>query len=144
MLIFLDTDFTDFIDCDLISIEMVTEDGKHAFYAERSDYIREWESDFVRMAVLPYLGQIPDAACSRIELKQRLWNWFSAMPDQVQNACDSAHDRDLHLGCVRRWPPSQSELDVPMDCVPRRDLNVPQSCIPLPSAGKLPLASRPA
>lgn len=95
MLIFLDTEFTDFIDCDLISIGMVAEDGQHVFYAERNDYKREWESDFVRASVLPYLGKIPEAVCSRDELKRRLWNWFSALPGQLQIACDSAHDRDL-------------------------------------------------
>ncbi len=42
MLIFLDTEFTDFIDCDLISIGMVSEDGRHFFYAEREDYQRDW------------------------------------------------------------------------------------------------------
>jgi len=40
MLIFLDTEFTDFIDCELISIGMVSEDGQHAFYAEVLDLDR--------------------------------------------------------------------------------------------------------
>ena len=48
LMVFLDCEFTDFIDCDLVAIGMVSEDGQHAFYAERNDYRRDWESDFVR------------------------------------------------------------------------------------------------
>lgn len=95
MLIFLDTEFTDFVDCELISIGMVSEDGQHVFYAERSDYRRDWESDFVQMAVLPHLGLQPGAACARDQLKARLWTWFTTLPRHVQIACDSARDLDL-------------------------------------------------
>lgn len=95
MLIFLDTEFTDFIDCELISVGMVSEDGAHVFYAERSDYRREWANEFVRGAVLPYLGKRPEVICTRIELQARLWAWFAALPRHVQIACDSVHDRDL-------------------------------------------------
>lgn len=40
MLIFLDIEFTDFIDCELISIGMVSEDGKHVLYLEVQDFDR--------------------------------------------------------------------------------------------------------
>ncbi len=60
MLLFLDTEFTDFIDIDLISIGLVSEDGSATFYAERNDYRREAASDFVRVAVLPHLEQQPE------------------------------------------------------------------------------------
>jgi hypothetical protein len=95
VLIFLDTEFTDFIDCDLISIGMVSEDGQHVFYAERNDFRHEWENDFVRVAVLPYLGQFPEAVCTREELTQRLRAWFASLPRSVQIACDAQQDLDL-------------------------------------------------
>lgn len=47
MLVFLDTEFTDALDCDLISLAMVREDGQHELYLERSDYRDEWCSGFV-------------------------------------------------------------------------------------------------
>lgn len=34
MLVFLDTKFTDFINCDLVSIGMVGDDGTHEVYAD--------------------------------------------------------------------------------------------------------------
>lgn len=95
MLIFLDCEFTDFIDCELISIGMCSEDGQREFYAERSDYERSWASSFVHEAVLPHLGQIPGAACAHDELTHRLWAWFATLPRHVQLASDSTHDRDL-------------------------------------------------
>lgn len=95
MLLFLDAEFTDFIDIDLISIGLVSEDGRATFYAERNDYRREAISDFVREAVLPHLGQQPEASCSREELTRRLYEWLRGFPATLQIACDSTHDRDL-------------------------------------------------
>ena len=40
MLVFLDTEFTDFTSPDLISIALVAEDGRE-FYAELDDYQRD-------------------------------------------------------------------------------------------------------
>ncbi|CAB3809093.1 hypothetical protein LMG28614_06950 [Paraburkholderia ultramafica] len=39
MRVFVDTEFTDFIDCELVSIALVADDGRE-FYGERSDYDR--------------------------------------------------------------------------------------------------------
>lgn len=57
MLLFLDTEFTDFQDSELISIGLVSECGRHEFYAERTDFDANRCNDFVRSVVLPQLGQ---------------------------------------------------------------------------------------
>lgn len=111
MLIFLDTEFTDFIDIDLISIGMVSEDGR-TFYAERDDYKREAESHFVLEAVKPHLGQQPEVICSREVLTRRLYEWFKTFPGQVQIACDSAHDRDLLWDALEDGLPTNLEPQV--------------------------------
>nr|WP_181375057.1 hypothetical protein [Polaromonas sp. W10N] len=67
MLVFLNTEFTDFARPDLISIALVSEDGQE-FYAERDDYCHADCSDFVRETVQSLLGRVPGAACSRSEL----------------------------------------------------------------------------
>ncbi len=95
MKLFLDCEFTDFLDIELISIAMVSEDGQHEFYAERNDFAHAKCSDFVRAAVEPLLGQHPEAICDREELCRRLWAWFATLPREVQIAADSTHDRDL-------------------------------------------------
>lgn len=94
MLLFLDCEFTDFLDIDLISIGLVSDDGRE-FYAERTDYRREACSEFVYEAVLPLLGKDPAASCTREELKIRLWAFFATLPGEVRLATDSRHDLDL-------------------------------------------------
>lgn len=115
MLLFLDCEFTDFLDIDLISIALVSDTGRHEFYAERTDFRREACSEFVRAAVLPLLGQVSGAGCDREELRTRLWAFFASLPGEVQLATDSRHDLDL-LGDAlgEGWPPNlaRSVLDL--------------------------------
>lgn len=94
MLIFIDTEFTDFVQIDLISIALVAEDGRE-FYAERTDYRHEDCNDFVRAAVVPVLGRVADAACTRTELASRLRAWFEALPEPATLVFDYSTDRDL-------------------------------------------------
>lgn len=109
MLIFLDTEFTDFVSPDLISLALVAENGRE-FYAERTDYHRDACSAFVRENVLPLLGRLPDAACSRAELTQRLHEWFEQLPEPVTLIYDFEGDwrllADAMLGRAYRNPPA--------------------------------------
>lgn len=109
MLVFLDTEFTDFARPDLISIALVSEDGRE-FYAERTDYHRAACSDFVRETVLPLLGRLPAAACSLSELTQRLHVWFAQLPEPATIIHDFEGDRllltDALLGRPPRSPPA--------------------------------------
>ena len=80
MLVFLDTELTDFARPDLISLALVSEDGQE-FYAERTDYCHADCSDFVRQTVQPLLGRVPGAACSRSELTDRVRDWFTQLSE---------------------------------------------------------------
>ncbi|WP_230631230.1 3'-5' exoribonuclease [Burkholderia thailandensis] len=75
MRVYVDTEFTDFIDCELISIALVAEDGRE-FYGERNDFDRRICSPFVHEAVLPQLGQYPDRVFSRENLRSALLEWL--------------------------------------------------------------------
>lgn len=105
MLIFLDTEFADFADREPISIGMVSEDGRHVFYAELQDFDRDRCNTFVRSTVWPLLGQIEGATVKRIDLAVRLRAWFATLPRSVTIACDSQFDREV-LGAVivGQWP----------------------------------------
>ena len=92
MIVFLDTEYTDSLNIDLISIGMVSEDGQHQFYAERSDYCEDWCNSFVHAAVLPLLQ---GEGIDRSELAERLLQWFSTLPRRVVVACDSFSDWEL-------------------------------------------------
>ena len=91
MLVFLDTEFTDFVRPDLISLALVSEDGRE-FYAERTDYYTTRCSDFVKKTVLPLLGRVPDAACTRTELTDRVRDWFGQLPEPATVVFDSEKD----------------------------------------------------
>lgn len=95
MQIFLDTEFTHFINCDLISIALISEDGQHEFYGERTDFDHDSCSDFVHAAVLAHLGEFPEAMCVKAQLAERLRIWLKAMPFNIIIACDSQMDYEL-------------------------------------------------
>jgi putative NIF3 family GTP cyclohydrolase 1 type 2 len=91
--IFLDTEFTGFGDPQLISIGMVTIDGKE-FYAE-VDYELEVCSDFVRQNVIPLLMQVEK--CTLVELKALISRWIDEVrePGPVLLCYDSEYDRRM-------------------------------------------------
>lgn len=99
MLVFLDTEFTDSLNCDLISLAMVREDGQGELYLERSDYEADWCNGFVRAAVLPQLGAASPAVTQQ-QLAERLAAWFAALPGPVDVACDSFTDWELLLDAL--------------------------------------------
>lgn len=76
MLIFIDTEFTDFRNPQLISIALVAEEGGHEFYAELP-YDMARCSDFVVDIVLPLLGEPAGALCQPDELKTRVAAWLA-------------------------------------------------------------------
>ena len=83
MHIFVDTEFTDFIDTERISIGLVTEDGHHEFYGELP-VNRSKCSDFVIEHVLPQIGLNPQVHYSVEELDAALRSWldqFSHLDD---------------------------------------------------------------
>ncbi len=75
MILFLDTEFTDFNEPDLISLGLVSECGRHEFYVERNDFDLARCSDFVQSTVLPKLGQGPSGV-DRANLATALSAWL--------------------------------------------------------------------
>jgi hypothetical protein len=110
--VFIDTEFTDLIETDLISIGMVAETGEQ-FYAEvpfRSDVC----STFVREVVIPLLGQIPNAFCLADELRSKIITWLEitrSRNEEVEICFDSQTDWDLFIDSL--------DYRVPSWCRPR-------------------------
>jgi len=75
LLLFFDTEFTDFVDMDLISIGIVTQ-HLHEFYAENSEYNKAWCNDFVKAEVLTKL-QGGECTMPYDQLKEKLQIWIS-------------------------------------------------------------------
>ena len=74
-MVFLDTEFTDLLDPRLISIGFVSECGEE-LYIEIPFAIRHC-SEFVREAVLPQLGKVPDAFCPTSMLRERIVTYLA-------------------------------------------------------------------
>lgn len=99
--VFIDTEFTDPINTGLISLGMVAETGEE-FYAE-VPYLEAECSDFVRMAVIPLLGAVPDAACSFEELGGRILSWLGTIrrdAEVVEVCFDYQTDWDLFVDAL--------------------------------------------
>lgn len=94
--VFIDTEFTDFIDCHMISLGMAAESGEE-FYAE-VPYPDNACSAFVRAAVLPLLGKIPHAECAVCDLKVKVIDWLNLLrelDEEVVICYDYQTDWDL-------------------------------------------------
>jgi len=119
MLIFLDTEFTDFLDPMLISIGMAADSGEE-FYAE-VPFTDAGCSAFVREAVLPLLNQYPHAYCPLTDLGMRITEWLHIVRrsnEDVAICIDYQTDWDLFANAL--------DNRVPPWCTPRhvgRDIN---------------------
>lgn len=99
MRLFLDTEFTDFIDCELISIGIASEDG-HEFYAERNDFDLSKCSHFVKEAILPLLGRESPIVGTEEEIGTALRAWLTQFKE-VEICVDYSTDFELFGYLVR-------------------------------------------
>jgi hypothetical protein len=96
MFLFLDTEFTDFLNCHLISLALVAEDGDE-LYVELTDYPRQHVSTFVRDIVEPLLGTTPGAVVGeRAAVREAVLQFLARHPGAVV-ACDYQGDWKLLL-----------------------------------------------
>ena len=94
--VFIDTEFTDFINTDLISIGAAAENGSE-FYGENLSYIKSWQTKWVGEHVVPLLDPVK-FGMSRQELSTRLWVWIDELPcDNVIIMVDHKTDEALLL-----------------------------------------------
>jgi hypothetical protein len=107
MRLYLDTEFTDFTNSELISIGIVDENGRE-FYAERNDFQRELCSDFVRETVLPLLGQYPSGIIgTKRHIAYRLSQWLEEYREWEEGATicvDYQTDWDLFVDLMGDAP----------------------------------------
>lgn len=80
MKIFIDTEFTDFTDAELISIGMVSDDDRQ-FYGERNDFNLAGCNQFVKDVVLPKTGRKPECVYSKSGLGKAVRDWLMQFKD---------------------------------------------------------------
>jgi hypothetical protein len=81
MYVFVDTEFTDFKNMQMISLGLVSEDGKHEFYVEITDYDLNARSQFVNDVVVPLLD-LPKYGMLYSEAATKLKDWVDSLPTQ--------------------------------------------------------------
>jgi hypothetical protein len=98
---FIDTEFTDFKDSRLISVAIVSEDGRE-FYGECSDFELPRCNDFVRAVVLPQLGQFPGRSMPLARIRDELQAWLLAVATKPKPVLcyDSERDYELLTGLL--------------------------------------------
>lgn len=74
----IDTEFSDFINCDLLSIGAAADNGAE-FYGENLDYIEAWVSKWVKSNVFPLFDR-DKYGMKKLELSARLWSWLDELP----------------------------------------------------------------
>ncbi|MBI4990297.1 MAG: hypothetical protein HZC23_15890 [Rhodocyclales bacterium] len=131
MLVFLDTEFTDFIDLRLISVGLAAEDGRTCYGELARDCWLEAVSGFVRANVAPLLDQSrPGGEGERPEaLAERLRDWLAGL-GEVQLASDNlAHDFDLLVDLFAEtgtaWPTNVAKTPLRVDCYLRGEALAP-------------------
>ncbi|KAF1037014.1 MAG: 3'-5' exoribonuclease.1 [Burkholderia lata] len=95
---FIDTEFTDFEQRQLISLAIVGENGGE-FYGERVDFDATSCSEFVRAVVLPQLGRVAGRAMQLTQLREVLRNWFDGVP--VASSPVLCYDLDADIDLLR-------------------------------------------
>lgn len=100
--LFLDTEFTDFVNSELISIGIVDENGRE-FYAESTSFRREACSEFVVATVLPLLGQYPDSlVLNKYQIAHALLQWLDEYRECGAIICvDYQTDWDLFVDLLQ-------------------------------------------
>lgn len=79
-LLTLDTEFTDFVSCELVSIGLAHEDGEQTFYAEvREAFNSPHWSAFAWDVVRPLLDG-PESAVPASALGRKLYDWLRLIP----------------------------------------------------------------
>lgn len=102
-LCFIDTEFTDFINTELISLGAVTEDGKHEFYCELNDYNRKASSEFVSNVVEPLLD-IDKFGMSKTQASARLFCWLEELGDEYVICPDYSGDWQILVDLLEEFP----------------------------------------
>lgn len=112
LLVFLDTEFTDFNHPALISMGLVTE-SEEEFYVE-VPFPVDACSDFVHATVIPLLNQYPDAFCPVQDLRLRVLKWLEIVKrtgEDIEICVDFETDWELFAHAL--------DMRVPTWCKPR-------------------------
>jgi hypothetical protein len=99
MIAFLDTEFTDLLHPELLSLGLITLDGRELYVeldltTDVGQARRKVSSDFVFYGILDMWGRVPDAACTELEMGRRTGEWLLQLAEQAGTRVEVAFDYD--------------------------------------------------
>jgi 3' exoribonuclease, RNase T-like len=108
--LFIDTEFTDFSPMELMSLGVVSEDGKHEFYVEIDDHNPNIRSSFVNQVVVP-LMDMRKHGMPYVEAAAALSRWLNELPgDDVTIVVDYTGDYQLFDKLLKAGPPCTKKI----------------------------------
>jgi len=129
MIVFLDTEFTDLLNPQLLSLGLVTLDGREHYVelnltTDVGQVRRKASSDFVREEVLDMWGRIPGSSATEWEMGRRTGEWLLQLHEKsgtrVEVAFDYAADFEMMARAIREsglWDRVR-EIVIPVDVGP--------------------------
>ena len=99
MRVYLDTEFTQFTQPQLISVGLAADDGRE-FYAVLKNFPLQQCSVFVREVVLPIIERWPNATLGRRALRQSFQQWLNECAEWLEIVCDFATDAELLIELI--------------------------------------------
>lgn len=107
--LFLDCEWADVLGVELVSLALVSADGRHRFYAERNPLPAD-PTDFVRAVVYPLLDRGP-AARHDLEFTADLRRFLMAIPGPVAIVFDHPNDGGLLRYALDGFDMPQAQVD---------------------------------
>jgi hypothetical protein len=95
MLVFIDTEFTNFTDMEMISIGLVSADKSKEFYMENANYNRHACSPFVKEIVIPLLTVNLDVMQAKFKIEDALREWIESFNEPVEIVIDYLGDWEI-------------------------------------------------
>lgn len=96
--VFIDTEFSDFINTEILSLGAVSSRGGSQFYFERNDFDLKICSEFVRYEIVPMLGKEPNKIGTKEQMADALRQWLNSLEvDKIVVVFD--YNADWELFC---------------------------------------------
>lgn len=114
MILFLDTEFTDFTnDRELISVGLVSLCGMYEFYREVENFDKNKSSEYVKEVVIPLLGKDAQTVKPRHTVREELSEWLDQFKHEHSViAVDYEGDWLLFSDLVGKVPPFLKVVEV--------------------------------
>jgi hypothetical protein len=103
MKVWLGCEFTSIEEPELLSVGLISEDGRECYVELLDEGLKRRSSEFVHQQVLPLFGRIPESrAVDGQDMCRRLERFLLAMGGEVELLYDHKTDRDLVLRALER------------------------------------------